>query len=93
MFTWSATNMPRIDSEVMVHQLNIDLTHYPMKQKKWSFALEPQQAIIEEANKLVNTRFIRKVMYLDWLASMMLKKKVNKKSYVHKFHWSKQSLS
>lgn len=65
-------NVPGIDLDLMVHQLNIDLTYRPMKQKKRSFVLEWQKTIIEEVDKLVKTGFIREVMYSDWLANMGL---------------------
>lgn len=63
-------NIPGIDLNVMVHRLNIDRTYHLVKQKKQSFILEHQKAIIEEAYKLVKAGFIREAMYPDWLANV-----------------------
>ena len=45
VFTWSASNIPGIDPEVIVHQLNVDLKNHSIKQKKCSLASEGQKAI------------------------------------------------
>lgn len=78
-FSWSTTDIPKIDLEMMVHKLNIDPTYHPMKQKKQDFVLECQKEIIEEINKLVKAGFIQKMMYPDWLANVVLVKKANGK--------------
>lgn len=64
---------------MMVHRLNIDPTYHLVKQNKWSFVLECQMAIIEEAEKLVKARFIQEVMCPDLLENMVLVKKINEK--------------
>ena len=53
-----------------------------MKQKKQSFAPQHQKMIIEEAGKLIEAEFIKEVMYSDWLANMVLVKKVNEKWHI-----------
>ena len=71
--------MPGIDPSVMVHRLNV-LPSFPLiRQKKCVFALERDQAIVEEVRKLHDARFIREVYYLDWLANVVMVKKANRK--------------
>lgn len=79
VFAWSTMNMIGIDPDVIVHRLNIDLTYHPVKQKKQGFALECRKAIIKRAKKMVKASFIRKVMYPDYLANVMLVKKAKRK--------------
>ena len=43
------------------------------------FALEQNQAIIDEVNKLLAAGFIREVYYPDWLVNVVLMKKTNGK--------------
>lgn len=49
-----------INLEVMVHRLEIDPTHRPIKQKKRTFISERQKAIVEEVDKFT-VEFIREV--------------------------------
>lgn len=82
VFAWFATNMPGINPKLMVHKLNIGPIYCLVKQKKRSFVLEQQKAIIKEVNKLVKTRYIREIMYHDQLVYVVLVKKANKKWHV-----------
>ena len=43
------------------------------------FALERDNAIKEEVQKLMAAKFIREVYYLDWLANVVMVKKANGK--------------
>ena len=43
------------------------------------FALEQNQAIMDEVNKLLAAGFIREVYYSDWLVNVVLMKKTNGK--------------
>lgn len=58
IFAWSPMDMSNVESEVMVHCLNVDLAHRPVKQKKRSFFPKRQKAIAEEVDKLANAGFI-----------------------------------
>ena len=71
--------MPSIDPEVIVHRLNMDPKHRPVKQKKHSFAPERQKAIQEEVDKFLKVVFIREVYYPKWLANVVFIKKANGK--------------
>ena len=50
-----------------------------VRQKKRVFALERDNAIKEEVQKLTTAKFIWEVCYLDWLANVVMVKKANGK--------------
>ena len=79
VFAWSHEDMPGIDPSVMVHRLNVSPSFPPVRQKKRVFALERDQAIVEEVRKLQEASFIRKSYYPDWLANIVMVKKVSGK--------------
>jgi hypothetical protein len=63
VFSWSHEDMPGIDPSVIVHKLNVDPNHRPVKQRRRTFAAERNQAIAEEVEKLLKAGFIREVDY------------------------------
>jgi hypothetical protein len=79
VFAWSHEDMPGIDPSVIVHKLNVDPNHRPVKQRRRTFAAERNQAVAEEVEKLLEARFIREVDYPEWLANVVLVKKSNSK--------------
>jgi hypothetical protein len=50
-----------------------------VKQRRWNFAQERNLAVVEEADKLLQTYFIEEVQYPDWTANVVMLKKVNGK--------------
>ena len=72
-------DIPSIPSKIMTHRLNINPNVKPVRQKKWSFAPERQKAIDEEVDKLLIVGFIREATYPDWLANVVMIKKINEK--------------
>jgi len=68
-----------IDPSVMVHKLNVDPSNRLVKQRRWTFTLERNQAIADEVKKLLHAGFIREVDYTEWLANVVLVKKSNGK--------------
>ena len=50
-----------------------------MIQKKRKFTYERQKLIAEEIKQLLDDRFIREVTHLEWVANVVLVKKVNGK--------------
>ena len=40
VFAWTVSGMPHINSEVVMHRLNVDPKYHPIRQKKYSFALD-----------------------------------------------------
>ena len=63
-FTWSHANMSGIDLEIIMHKLQVDPLHQPVRQKRREFAPE-RDAIINE------------VQYPEWLANVVVLKKKN----------------
>jgi BMFP domain-containing protein YqiC len=79
VFAWNHEDMPGIDPSVIVHRLNVNPGSRPIRQRRRTFAPERNQAIAEEASKLLAARFIREVDYPEWLANVVLVKKSNNK--------------
>ena len=79
VFAWSHEDMPGIDPSVITHRLNIYPSSKPVRQKKRVFALERDNAIKEEVQKLTQAKFIREVYYPDWLANVVMVNKTNSK--------------
>ena len=79
VFAWSHEDMPGIDPSVITHRLNVHPSSKPVQQKKRVFALERDNAIKEEVQKLTLVKFIQEVYYLDWLAKVVMVKKANGK--------------
>ena len=71
-FAWSHKDMTRIDPEVVVHRLQVDPDHPPVKQKRRKFAPERNKVINEEVQKLLDIASIREVHYPDWLANIVV---------------------
>lgn len=72
-------DMPGIDPWLVVHRLNVNLASRLVKQKKRKFALEKNQVITEEVEKLLKNCFVRKVHYPDWLVNVVMVRKPNGK--------------
>ena len=79
VFAWSHEDMPGISLKVIQHKLSVDPKMKPVQQKRWVFALEWNQAVTNEVNKLLSTSFIQEVYYPDWLTNIVLVKKANGK--------------
>ena len=65
VFAWSHEDMLGIDPSVITHRLNVHPSSKPIRQKKRVFALERDNAIKEEVQKLTIVQFIREVYYPD----------------------------
>ena len=79
VFAWSHKDMPGINPSIIVHKLNVSPSFPSVRQKKRVFAQERDKAIAEEVQKLLEANFIREVYYPDWLANVVIVKKVNEK--------------
>ena len=79
VFAWSHEDMPGISTEIIQYMLNVDLEKKPIQQKRRVFALERNQVITDEVNKLLAVDFIREVYYPNWLVNAVLVKKANEK--------------
>ena len=71
--------MPSIDPLIISHKLNVNPCLRPIKQKRGVFAPERNNIIMEKVDKLLIANFIREVFYPDWLANVIMVKKVNGK--------------
>ena len=79
MFAWSPSDMPGILREVAKHSLEIRSGSKPVKQRLRRFDEEKCKIIGEEIHKLLTAGFIKEVHHPDWLASLVLVKKKNRK--------------
>ena len=79
VFAWKQDDMGGVDPVVIIHRLNVNLSFKTVKQKRRSFAPERQKVINEEVGKLLQAKAIREVEYPEWLANVVLVKKVNGK--------------
>ena len=79
IFAWSHEDMPSISTEIIQHKLDVDPEKKPVQQRCRVFALEQNQAIMDEVNKLLAAGFIWEVYYSDCLANVVLVNKTNGK--------------
>ncbi|XP_024013329.1 uncharacterized protein LOC112087617 [Eutrema salsugineum] len=78
-FTWSVYDMPGIDPSITSHELNIDPTFKPIKQKRRKLGPEKAQAVNDEVERLSKAGSIIEVKYPEWLANPVVVKKKNGK--------------
>ncbi|XP_019096313.1 PREDICTED: uncharacterized protein LOC104767301 [Camelina sativa] len=78
-FAWSMNSMTGIDPNVTCHELNVDSTFKPIKQRRRKLGPERTAAVNEEVKKLLEAGSIREVKYPDWLSNPVVVKKKNGK--------------
>ena len=78
-FAWAAKDMPEIDINITCHELNVNPTFKPVKQKRRKLGLERAGAVKDEVEKLHKVGLITEVRYPDWLANPVVVKKKNGK--------------
>ena len=78
-FVWPAEDMQGIDINIACHELNIDPTFKPVKQKRRKLGPERASAVNNEVEKLLKVGSITEVRYPDWLANPVVVKKKNGK--------------
>jgi len=78
-FAWSVEDMPGIDSAVTCHELNVDPTYKPLKQKRRKLGPDRTKDVNEEVKKLLDAGSIVEVRYPDWLRNPVVVKKKNGK--------------
>ena len=71
--------MPDIDPSVITYRLNVYPSSKLIRQKKRVFAPERDNAIKKEIQKLTTAQFIWEVYCPNWLANVVMVKKVNGK--------------
>ncbi|CAE5959424.1 unnamed protein product [Arabidopsis arenosa] len=72
-------DMPGIDKSIITHELNVDPSFKPLKQKRRKLGPDRAQAVNDEVDKLLKIGSIREVKYPDWLANPVVVKKKNGK--------------
>ncbi|XP_024010275.1 uncharacterized protein LOC112085304 [Eutrema salsugineum] len=78
-FAWNISDMPGINPDITCHELNIDPTYKPIKQKRRKLGPEKARAVNDEIEKLLKAGSITEVRYPDWLANPVVVKKKNGK--------------
>ncbi|KAG7533253.1 Ribonuclease H-like superfamily [Arabidopsis thaliana x Arabidopsis arenosa] len=71
--------MPGIDKSIITHDLNVDPSFKPIKQKRRKLGTDRAQEVNDEVDKLLKIGSIREVKYPDWLANPVVVKKKNGK--------------
>ena len=71
--------MPGIDINITCHELNIDPTFKPVKQKRRKLGPKRASAVNNEVEKLLKVGSITEVRYTDWLANPVVVKNKNGK--------------
>ena len=79
VFAWSPYEVPKVDLEFLVHQLNVDLSYPPKKQKSKRLVKEHVEAVKQEVKRLKVARAIKEVFFLEWLANTVVVKKKKSK--------------
>ena len=79
VFAWNYKDMPRLDSQVVMHRLNIKPDAKPVKQQQRRFRLNIMKAIEAEVHKLIACGFIREEQHPDWIANIVPVLKKNEK--------------
>ena len=72
MFAWTTSNMTGVPREVIEHHLAVCPNARPVKQKARRQALEKQEFIIKEVEKLKDAKVIWEVVHADWLSNMVV---------------------
>ncbi|XP_013589574.1 PREDICTED: uncharacterized protein LOC106298015 [Brassica oleracea var. oleracea] len=78
-FAWVTTDMKGIGPAITSHELNVDLTFKPIRQKRRKLGPERSKAVNEEVDRLLDAGFIAEVRYPEWLANSVVVKKKNGK--------------
>src|SRR5207237_5967418 len=79
VFAWQPSDMPGVPREVIEHHLAMLPDARPIRQKVHRQALERQDVIRREVEKLLHASFIREVGHPDWVANLVVMLKANSK--------------
>ncbi|XP_013733114.1 uncharacterized protein LOC106436704 [Brassica napus] len=78
-FVWSMSDMKGIDPAIITHELNVDPTFKPIRQKRRKLGPDRSKAVNEEVDRLLGAGSIAEVRYPEWLANPVVVKKKNGK--------------
>ena len=77
VFAWQYDEMPRIDSKLLAHSLNVELGTRPVVQPMRTFHPEVEAQITQEVKKLLSAGFIKPIQHPRWLSNIVPVKKKN----------------
>ncbi|XP_065622758.1 uncharacterized protein LOC112030837 [Quercus suber] len=75
VFAWSPYEVPGVDSEFIVHKLNVDSSYPPKKQRPRRSSKEHTEAVKEEVQRLKESGAIKETYFPEWLANTVVVKK------------------
>ncbi|XP_024016338.1 uncharacterized protein LOC112089815 [Eutrema salsugineum] len=78
-FAWTAEDIPGISIDVTCHELNVDPTFKPIKQKRRKLGPERAKAVNDKVERLLKVGSIADAKYPDCLANPVVVKKKNGK--------------
>ncbi|XP_048613157.1 uncharacterized protein LOC106398560 [Brassica napus] len=78
-FAWSMADMKGIDPAITTHELNVDPTFKPIRQKRRKLGPNMSKAVNEEVERLLGAGSIAELRYPEWLANLVVVKKKNGK--------------
>jgi hypothetical protein len=80
VFAWSANDLYGENRDVIEHSLNVDPSFRPRKQRLHKMSEDKTEGARNKVKRLLSVGIIREVKYLEWLANIVMVKKVNGKS-------------
>ncbi|XP_048613404.1 uncharacterized protein LOC125587236 [Brassica napus] len=78
-FAWSMSDMKGIDPAITTHELNVDPTVKPIRQKRRKLGPDRSKAVNEEVDRLLGAGSIAEVRYPEWLENPVVVKEKNGK--------------
>jgi len=76
-FAWTTSDMPGIYPNFLCHRLTMDPQVRPVRQRRIKYNEERRLVIRQDTKKLLDAGHIREIQYPEWLANVILVKKVN----------------
>jgi hypothetical protein len=75
VFSWSTSNLVGVSRDIIEHQLKVNPSARPKKQKLHKMLQEKVEAAKAEVQRLLDAGFIREVAYPQWLANVVMARK------------------
>lgn len=79
IFAWSSQGLVGICPSVIEHNLNINPSICPKKQRLWKMSDEKIEVAKADVQRLLEAKFIKPIDYPTWLANVVMVKKKNDK--------------
>jgi hypothetical protein len=77
MFAWSTSDLVGVSRDIIEHRLQVIPSAKPKKQKLHKMLEEKVEAARAEVQRLLDTGFIREVIYPQWLSNVVMVRKKN----------------